>query len=102
MYSPQLSVVLRVADSVGLSYWCVKIDPAYGRPDLEPSKPWSEINEGDQVFASDGVTYEVNRLVLIEAAAEDRPSTGALPECRDLIESLAGRPFDEYLASLHA
>jgi hypothetical protein len=94
MYVPQLSVVLRLADSVGLSYWCVKIDPAYGRPDLEPSKPWSEVEQGDVVRASDGMAYEIDRLVPIEVVTAEREAADVLPECRRAIDALAGRPSD--------
>jgi len=100
VYSPALSVVLRLSDSVGISYWCVKIDPAHGRPDLRPARPWAEMSEGDTVMAADGETYEVNRLVILENAIRDEPAGDLLPACREVISQFSGRSYDQYAAAL--
>ena len=86
MPSDELSVILRIPEQVGISYWCLKVHEGGGRPDIAPERPWEEMREGDRVVASDGTVYELDRLARADAEPQSGAPQALLPECRAWLE----------------
>lgn len=90
MSGTDYSVILRLPERAGVSYWCFKVDSLGGRPDISPERPWQDMREGDRVVAADGTVYEVDCVA--PAESESHAGADVLPACQEAIERLMGRP----------